>query len=302
MSSISFPPALNGQRTIPSRPSQLRQSNARSLLHLLKEHNPCSKADLVRHSGLSAPTVSSGIAHLQGLGLVEHLGDGESSGGRPPGLLRFNASHGNVAAVDIGGTRLRMLLADLAGNVITELSSVLAERTKTPEAICSQIAEGLQAMCLKSGTPRNKVLHLTAGAPGITNSRTGVVLSAPNLDRWDQVPLRDLLEAATGLPCVAENDTNLAAQGEFWRGAARQVDNFIFVAMGTGVGAGIFLNGQMHRGAQWTAGEIGYFGVRGKVRAPLQMRRIGQLEAVIGGLGIETEWRCRLQRAGSTLR
>ena len=69
----------------------------------------------MRLSGLSAPTVSSAVAHLESLGLVESMGDGESSGGRPPGLLRFNASHGLVAAADIGGTRLRMMLADLNG-------------------------------------------------------------------------------------------------------------------------------------------------------------------------------------------
>src|ERR1700693_5502086 len=76
----------------PSRPSHLRQANALGLLHLLRKHNPCSKADLVRLSGLSAPTVSSSISHLESLGLVESIGDGESSGGRPPELLRDRKS------------------------------------------------------------------------------------------------------------------------------------------------------------------------------------------------------------------
>src|ERR1700749_547007 len=111
---------LNEAETQPSRPSHLRQANARGLLRLLREHNPCSKADLVRLSGLSGPTVSSGVGDLGALGLVENLGDGGSSGGRPPDMLRFNASHGYVAGVDIGGTRLRMVLADLNGRVVTQ--------------------------------------------------------------------------------------------------------------------------------------------------------------------------------------
>ena len=299
MSSNPFSPSLN-QRIMPSRPSQLRQTNARGLLHLLQEYSPCSKADLVRHSGLSAPTVSSGIAHLQNLGLVEHLGDGESSGGRPPGLLRFHASHGYVAAADIGGTRLRMMLTDLAGNMITDLSLILPADRKDPQAICAQVAEGIRSMCKQSGTPLHKVLHLTAGAPGITNVATGVVLSAPNLDQWSEVPLRHLLTRATGIPCMVENDTNLAALGECWRGAASNVQNFVFIALGTGIGAGIVLNGQLHRGAQWSAGEIGYLGVSGKKRPPMRMRDLGQLEEVIGGSGIETEWRCRLQKGNAT--
>ena len=284
-------------RTIPSRPSQLRQTNARGLLQLLQEHNPCSKADLVRYSGLSAPTVSSGIAHLEELGLVEQMGDGESSGGRPPGLLRFNVRHGYVAAADIGGTRVRMMLADLGGNVIAQSSVMLGERQKTPEGVCRLIVEGMKTVCRQSGIPLRKVLHLTAGAPGITNVDTGVVLSAPNLDEWNDVPLRSLLERSTGIPCLVDNDTNLAAEGEYWRGAARGVNNFIFIALGTGVGAGIFVNGRLHRGAQWSAGEIGYLGVGGKKRTPMKVRELGQLEQAIGGGGIEEEWRRVLQRA-----
>jgi len=292
---FSFPP-LPSPRTIPSRPSHLRQTNARGLLQLLQEHDPCSKADLVRYSGLSAPTVSSGIAHLEALGLVEQLGDGESSGGRPPGLLRFNVRHGYVAAADIGGTRVRMLLSDMGGNVITQWSVMLSAKQKTPEGVCSLVVEGLKTMCRQSGTPVRKVLHLTAGAPGITNVDTGLVLSAPNLEGWDDVPLRALLEREAGIPCMVENDTNLAAVGEFWRGAASGVNNFVFIAMGTGVGAGIFINGQLHRGAKWNAGEIGYFGVGGKKRPPMKVHELGQLEQAIGGLGIEGEWRKILQR------
>jgi glucokinase len=275
----------------PSRPSHLRQVNARGLLHLLRRHNPCSKADLVRLSGLSAPTVSSGILHLENLGLVQSIGDGESSGGRPPELLRFNAGHGFVAAADIGGTRLRMMLADLNGTVQASWSTILPADSKTPQAICALIHEGLKAMCHEVGASTDKVMHLTAGAPGITNVADGVVLSAPNLTDWNDVRLRDMLNHETGIPVIVENDTNLAAVGEHWRGAAEDIDNFVFVALGTGVGAGIFLRGQLHHGAQWCAGEVGYYGVRGMARETMHVRETGQLERTIGGIGIETHWR-----------
>jgi glucokinase len=282
----------------PSRPSHLRQANARGLLQLLRKYNPCSKADLVRLSGLSAPTVSSSVSHLESLGLVESLGDGESSGGRPPGMLRFNASHGYIAAADIGGTRLRMMLADLNGTVISTWSTILLKHQKTPQAMCTLIHEGLKAMCRETRTSTSKVLHLTAGAPGITNVTEGIVISAPNLSDWVQVPLRNMLQSEIGVPVIVENDTNLAAIGEHWRGAAEAVDNFIFIALGTGVGAGIYLRGQLHHGAQWCAGEMGYFGVRGENREVMQMRQTGQLERVIGGVGIEEHWRKLLKGSG----
>ena len=283
----------------PSRPSHLRQANARGLLHLLRKNNPCSKADLVRLSGLSAPTVSSSISHLEDLGLVESVGEGESSGGRPPGMLRFNAQHGYVVAADIGGTRLRMMLADLNGDVVTQWSTVLLKAQKTPAGVCALIEQGIGSMCQQSGVAKARLLHITAGAPGITNVDTGVVVSAPNLRAWNDVPLRDLLHRETNLAAVIENDTNLAAVGEHRRGAAINVENFVFIAMGTGVGAGIFLHGQLHHGAQWCAGEVGYFGVSGQERRPMQVRHTGQLERVLGGGGIEARWRAALERRPS---
>lgn len=286
----------NDSEIAPARPAHLRQANARGLLRLLKEHNPCSKADLVRLSGLSAPTVSSAVAHLESLGLVEHLGDGESSGGRPPEMLRFNATHGYVAGVDIGGTRLRMVLADLNGRIVAQWATQFTEKQRTPRAVCVQIHEGLKIMCHEAQTSLSKVLHLTAGAPGITNANTGVVLSAPNLNDWNNVPLRSMLERELGLPTLVENDTNLAAVGEHWRGSATGIQDFVFIALGTGVGAGIYINGRLHHGANWSAGEIGYASVRGLSRQVLEVKAAGQLEQAIGGLGIEAEWKRLLHR------
>jgi glucokinase len=274
----------------PSRPAHLRRANARHLLNLIQTHTPCSKADLVRFSGLSAPTIASCVGLLEELNLVELIGEGVSNGGRPPSLLQFNAARGYVAAVDIGGTRLRMMLADLQGTVMAQWSQVLRAQQKTPAGMCSLVREGLKAMCATSGVALERVLHVTAGAPGITDVRAGVVLSAPNLKSWDSVPLRSMLETELGVPAVVENDTNLAAVGEHLAGVARGMENFVFLAMGTGIGAGIYVNGKLHHGANWSAGEVGYFGVGGQAREPMRMQATGQFESAIGGLGIEANW------------
>jgi glucokinase len=245
---------------------------------------------------LSAPTVSSAVAHLESLNLVEKLGDGESSGGRPPEMLRFNATRGYVAGIDIGGTRLRMVLADLNGRIVTQWATQFTERQRTPKAVCCLIHDGLKTMCQEASTSVKKVLELTVGAPGVTNADAGVVLSAPNLKDWNKVPLRTVLERETGIPTTVENDTNLAAVGEHWRGSATGVDDFLFIALGTGVGAGIFLRGRLHHGANWSAGEIGYAAVNGQSRQALEVRATGQLERAIGGLAIEAEWRRLLSR------
>lgn len=295
--SISLP-SVGGEQ--PSRPSQLRQVNARGLLRLLRENSPCSKADLVRLSGLSAPTVSSAVAYLETLNLVENLGEGESSGGRPPEMLRFNARHGYVTGVDIGGTRLRMILADMNGDVMTQWDTQFTERQRTPKAICGLIRDGLKAMCDEAFTTLKHVLHITVGAPGITNVNAGVVLSAPNLHDWNDVPLRAMIERELGVHATVENDTNLAAVGEHWRGSAVGVEDFLFIALGTGVGAGVFLRGRLHHGANWSAGEIGYAALNGQPRQPLEVQSTGQMERAIGGPGIEAEWQKLLNRERRT--
>jgi glucokinase len=271
--------------------------NARGLLRLLREHNPCSKADLVRFSGLSAPTVSSAISDLEARELIEKLGDGVSRGGRPPGMLRFHASRGYVAGVDIGGTRLRMMLADLNGKVMAQWSMQFSDKQKMPKDVCALMHQGLKAMCQEAGIPLKKVLHITAGAPGITNVKSGIVISAPNLKKWHEVPLRAMIEKQTGIAAMVDNDTNLAAVGEHWHGSAAGIDNFAFVALGTGFGAGIFLEGRLHHGAKWSAGEIGYMGIAGAPRQQFHVDLTGQLERAIGGVGIEAEWQRRLQKA-----
>jgi glucokinase len=294
--------AIGPEQSPPSRPAHLRRANSRHLLRLIQTHNPCSKADLVRYSGLSAPTITSCVAVLEKLDLVEAIGDGQSNGGRPPGLLRFNAKHGYVAAADIGGTRLRMMLADLSGTALTQWSQVLRGAQKTPAGVCALLCEGLKKMCEASEVAPSRVMHLTAGAPGITDVGGGVVLSAPNLTDWNDVSLRSMLQTSLNIPVVVENDTNLAALGEHLCGAAREVANFVFLAIGTGVGAGIFLDGHLHHGATWSAGEVGYFGVGGKARQPTRMRQAGQLEGVIGGGGIEMRWRKTIARGKSKRR
>ena len=282
----------------PARPAQLREVNCRTLLRLLRANSPCSKADLVRGSGLSATTVSASVGRMSELGLVEAVGDGESSGGRPPGLLRFNGSHALVAAADIGGTRLRMMLADLNGRPVAQWAVHLGERQKTPRAVVALMGQGLAEMVRQSGAT-GRVMHLAVGAPGITDVEHGVVLAAPNLQGWKDLPLRMLVERELHLKTTVENDTNLAAVGERAEGVAKGMNDFLFIAIGTGVGAGIFLRGALHHGASWSAGEIGYLPVLGMPRHAVKLQDTGQLEQTIGGAGIEALWQ-RLLRGKRT--
>ncbi len=272
------------------RPRLLRDFNAQQILRLLRKHGPCSRADLVRYSGLSAPTISSGVAYLKQHGLIEPMGPGPSNGGRPPDLLRFNSKAGYVAGVDIGTSLVRIALADLDGK-IAEKVEIATQSQSTPDHVVSLIAAGIRKLRTRHKVPAKKLVALAVGVPGITDIQKGIVLSAPILPQWQAVPLRDILAEKVGTHTVVENDVNLAALGEGRWGIARGVKNFVFLTVGSGIGAGIFINGNLYHGADWEAGEIGYLYVPGTQESPLAILKPGPLEDMIGARAIERAWR-----------
>lgn len=279
------------KKSIPiGRPSVLRHTNAQGILKLLRESGPCSRADLVRASGLSAPTITNVVKDLLSADLVEPLGEGRSSGGRPPDMLGFKAEHGCLIGVEITAQNISFLLTDLNGSERDRTDVSLAKRKTTPEAVCARIGEELTALLRKHKKSRDKLLALVAGVPAITNVAEGSVLSISTLEGWRSVPLRTMLSKIAGCLVIVENDTNLAAQGEHFRGSAQGVRDFVFINIGSNVGAGIFLGGRIHHGVEWSAGEIAYLRLPSTSRRQLTIHEFGELESVLTGPGILKSW------------
>jgi len=273
------------------RPPLIRQTNAEILLRLLRESGPCSKADMVRASGLSAPSVTNVVATLISTGLVETLGEGDSTGGRPPAILRFNAEHGCVAGAEITRDAIRLLLADLNGRELTQSEVLIEKQKSTPTEICSQLEMELRQLLRERRLTRTQLLCVIVGIPSIVNVDEGTVLALTALKNWRNVPFGPMLARELKCQVVIDNDTNLAAEGEFHAGAARGERNFVFITIGDGVGAGVFLNGSIYRGSQWSAGEIGYLRVPNISREHPAVHRYGKLETVLSTAGILKSWR-----------
>ncbi|HEX4308951.1 MAG TPA: ROK family protein [Acidobacteriaceae bacterium] len=214
--------------------------------------------------------------------------DEVESGETSPELPEQN-SRDCVAAVDIGGTSLRIALADMTGDVVAEQSASTVG-VRDAAAVIEMIRNGVVGLIEQSGRSHDNLLAVAAGAPGITDADAGVVIATSYLMGWRQVPFQDLLESALEVPSAVENDVNLGAIGEQWRGAARNVRDFVFLAIGTGVGAGIVLDGKLFRGTGWSAGEIGYMLVPGTSTDPVADGDAGNLESLIGGEGIRAQW------------
>jgi glucokinase len=279
------------KRSIPiGRPSVLRHTNAHGILNLLRECGSCSRADLVRASGLSAPTVTNVVKDLLSEDLVEPVGEGESSGGRPPDMIRFKAERGCLLAVEIVAENISFLFTDLNGSELDVKKISLAKRKTTPEAICGYIGEELKALLRKHKKTREQLLAVVVGVPAITNVDEGTVLSISTLEGWRSVPLRAMLGKVVNCLVIVENDMNLAAQGERFCGAAQAEKDFVLINIGTNVGAGIFLGGKIHHGSQWSAGEIAYLRLPSVSRRQPTIHEFGELETVLTSSGILKSW------------
>lgn len=200
------------------------------------------------------------------------------------------ASDRLVLGIDIGGTNLRLALAGSNAAILHTWSCNL-QQSPQPHAVVALIREGAQSLLNQAGLPHSSLVACAAGAPGITDTDRGIVLATSYLLGWRDVPLQALLEEALHIPAAIDNDVNLAALGEFHATQRNAARSLVFLAIGTGIGAGILLNGQLHRGESFAAGEIGYMLVPGVSEIPAGEDQPGALESRIGGTGIRNQWR-----------
>ncbi len=196
---------------------------------------------------------------------------------------------GYVVGADIGGTSLRLALAGMNGKVLAKWN-VSTAGIRDPHVVVRLIEEGVDELLQQNLLSRSLLRGAAAGAPGVTNVDEGVVIATSYLMGWHNVPLRALLEARLGVPAAVENDVNTAAIAESQIGAGQGIRDFVFLAVGTGIGAGIVLNGRLFHGMNWSAGEIGYLLVPGTSVKPVERGEPGALESIVGGEGIRAQW------------
>lgn len=230
----------------------LRRVNQSAVLEVLREEGPLSRSDIARRLQLSPPTITRIAASLLESGLVIEQKDGASTGGRPPTLLEFNARASSIIGVYIG-QHMFGALADLNGHVL-QRHSVQAE---FGEAGVQRLIDLIDHLRLQANKLRLPVRGVGIGAPSIVQFPAGIVTWSPTLG-WRNLPLRQILESRFNLPVIVENEVNLIALGESWRGAGRGISSLVCISLGDGIGAGVVLEGKLYRGVQHAAGEIGY--------------------------------------------
>ncbi|SHN11920.1 ROK family glucokinase [Gracilibacillus kekensis] len=188
-----------------------------------------------------------------------------------------------LIGVDIGGTTVKNAIISTQGEMIAkwEISTRLENKGfSVPQDIWTSIKEKLTDLNID----KSRVLGLGVGAPGFIDPETGKVAIAVNIG-WKDFALQNILEDLSGLAVYVDNDANIAALGENWKGSGNQVDNMLAVTLGTGVGGGIIANGKIVSGANGTGAEIGHITVD-KNGAPCNCGRTGCLETITSATGI----------------
>jgi glucokinase len=200
-----------------------------------------------------------------------------------------NWQDGYGVAVDMGASHVRYVLATGDG-LIREQARELVRAEAGPAGVVTQLRESISNLVQKSGSEYGRLLGIAIGVPGGVDPQTGKVIEVNNVPGWREVDMGRTLEDRFGVPVFLDNDANMAAIGEHWRGVAQGVDNFVFIALGTGIGSGMFVNGRICRGRSGFAGEL--------YRMNLDWTRwnddfpdTGYLEAHISGVALAAEGR-----------
>lgn len=236
-------------------PQFMKSINRATIVDALVKNSPISQTRICEITGLSRATVSTIVNELKQERLIVEVSKEVSTGGRRQTLLKLDENAGYVVGIDLGGTKMVGAVTNLNGKFIVKMRwPTKSSDDDGPETILATLINFIKTLIAKAGVDIEKVRGIGIGVPGVVRPG-GVVEWAPNL-KWRNLDLASELVAAIKRPVFIENDVNLLALGEYWYGAAQGCQSMACLAVGTGIGAGIIINGQLYSGVHQAAGEI----------------------------------------------
>ncbi len=284
------------------KPFQLRNLksfNKREILDMIRfTAGGISRAELARRMQLTRSAISTIIDDLHRIGLVDETEIGSTTGGRRPVLLAINPQYGYVVGADMGATHLTMVAADFSAHVLDEIEYPLYV-ADGPRSCLAQFERALNELLSRVKINIEQISAIGLGVPGPVDAESGEVSSPPIMPGWDGYPIREHLAKLWKVPVSVSNDAELGALGEWAYGAGRGVNNLAYIKVGTGVGAGLLLDGHIYRGTTGCAGEIGHITIQ--ENGPLcTCGNHGCLEAMAGGQAIARKARQAVENGKRT--
>ncbi len=264
--------------------SYINKLNKITVLNLIRDSVEISRADIVKKTKLSAPTVTRIVDSLINTQLVTMAGEGNSTGGRPPKLIRFIGDHSFVIGVDLGSTSIRAGIADLEGKFIIEIETP-TDLGGGFERVVNQVGTLIKKLINRSKLEEHKIMGLGLAVAGLINRETGNIEYSPVFN-WRHVNLRNELSKHIQLPIFYDNVSRVTALGELLYGVGKQHKTFISVNAGFGIGAGIIIDGSRYFGSKGFTGELGHIVLDRESNYVGKDGIKGCLEALSSGYGI----------------
>jgi predicted NBD/HSP70 family sugar kinase len=274
-----------GTEAAPDGPGNL--SRAGDLFQLLRDGKARTRAELALTTGLARSTVAARIDALISSGLVGPAGEASSSGGRPPSRFAFNPAARVVLAVDVGATHVNIAVTDLGGKILTE-RRLVQDVADGPEAVLRRVVEEGKSSLAETGRTPGDLAGIGIGLPGPVEHATGMPVKPPIMPGWDGFDVVRYVQRSLPVPVLVDNDVNIMALGErtaYWP----EHDNFLFIKVATGIGAGIISSGELQRGANGTAGDLGHVRVPRGDEVLCRCGNYGCLEALASGPAVARE-------------
>ncbi len=244
---------LDLKKTQAARLNTIRDINRQIVLNYVREREPISRAEIARETELQRSTISAIVEALTAEGLIEEVGEGESTGGRRPTMLRLRTKEAIAIGVAITPTCTTVATSDLAGRIVEQKEFLTdPDPDKTLQDVIALVREF-------SAKHKGSIEAVGVSLPGLVDPSTGAAVYVPYF-KWRDIPVSKIISTAVGLPIIIDNDANAVALAELWFGRPEVSDarDFILVLVAEGVGTGIIFDGQVYRGQRGAAGEFGH--------------------------------------------
>lgn len=281
-------------------PQIIKNLNKHAVLDLIRfTPGGISRAELAQRMDLSRAAMTAIVNDLLDSDVIRETESRGGQSGRPPIILEVNSTRGRVIGIDMGASHLCIILTDFGAQVIDEIE-VPFRVADGPETCIAQANTLMEDLLRKNQLTIKNISALGIGVPGPIASDTGTVFAPPIMPGWDGYPIQASLEEKWSFPVSLNNDAELGALGEWAYGVGRGENYLAYIKVGTGVGSGLLLNGQIYRGATGSAGEIGHLTI--EENGPLcDCGNSGCLEALAGGRAIARQGREAIQKGQRTL-
>lgn len=271
-----------------------------AIFRIIKNLGPLSQTEIVKKTGLSKSTVSVHTKKLIEMGLIfkeRKINHSVGSVGRNRQLLKFAKDNGYIIAIDLGATSLNIGLCNLDAEIIAIKESSISVNNG-PEKVMAKVDQIIKEILLENEVEIPKILGIGMGIPGPVEFSKGLAVSPPIMPGWHLTPLKKILQQKYNCPAFIDNDVNVMAVGEKHDGLAREVSDFIFIKIGTGIGAGIVCDNDLYRGSKGSAGDIGHISIDGEEKlCPCGNR--GCLEILAAGPAIASQAKLAAQNKKS---